>query len=112
MYFNNKNLLILSHGSYQSLGTYLPEATDTRLLTFWMPTYTAADPLWKRELIDFVGLVVVGSLRGLVQSLPLLFISLKFLWLGPIGASMGLAYLIGFKLLPNVGSHCRTLAIV
>jgi uncharacterized membrane protein len=61
------------------------------------------DPMWKRVLIDFIGMTIVGLGRGLIQALPLLFISLKFLWLGPAAALMGVAYLIGSRLSNGFG---------
>ena len=93
------NLLILNHGIYQSFGT-MPMNGDSTFMTFWLPQYQMTDPLWRRILIDFVGMFFVGLGRGLLQSLPLLFISLKFLWLGPVGATMAISYLIGSRL-PN-----------
>jgi hypothetical protein len=96
------NLLILNHGSYQSFGT-MPMNGKSTFLTFWLPQYTMTDPMWKRVLIDFIGMTIVGLGRGLIQALPLLFISLKFLWLGPAAALMGVAYLIGSRLSNGFG---------
>lgn len=91
-------LLILNHGLYQSMGTNSSNG-DSTFMTFFLPQFTMTDPQWKRELIDFTGLTLVGLGRGLLQSVPFLFISLKFLWLAPFAALMGVAYLIGYKVL-------------
>ena len=40
-------------------------------VTFWMPHYRRGDPAWKRELIDFIGMSVVGAVRGVLSTLPI-----------------------------------------
>jgi hypothetical protein len=96
------DLLILNHGPYQNFGTVASNG-ETTFLTFWLPQFTMSAPQWQRELIDFAGLTIVGFGRGLIQSVPfLLFLhDTNFLWLAPAGALMGVAYAIGYKLLPN-----------
>lgn len=94
------NLLILNHGIYQSYGSQAMSG-DSTFLTFWLPQYTMNDPMWYRVLIDFIGMTLVGAGRGALQSMPLTLISLKFLWLIPVSASMSIAYLIGTKIFPN-----------
>lgn len=92
-------LLIFSHGPFMSFGTHV--TTSANWICKILPSYTLDDPKWKRELIDFSGLTITGILRGVIQCMPLLFLSTNF-WVIIVGQGLlGVGYFLGYKVLQN-----------
>lgn len=92
------SLVIVGHGAYQVMGTSGNRNVNERFLS-WYPVYELNDPEWKKVLIDFGGLVLVGLIRG--------FVTFGFLLLLPISklivfilivsfSTKSIAYLIGY----------------
>jgi hypothetical protein len=65
----------------------------------WLPGYKDTDPFWKKELIDFRNMTILGFLSGCVATFPLWPWATQHAMAFIGGMSlMGLAYWIGYRI--------------
>lgn len=85
-------MLLNGHSSHMDMGRSL---NGNEEINFWLPVYTMADPLWYRETIDFIGVSVVGAMRGLILAIPFMDRRALILCLG--GPLSAFGYWIGWN---------------
>ena len=84
-------MLLNGHAGHMDMGRSL---NGNEEVVFWLPEYVMSDPLWYRETIDFIGMSVVGAMRGLILAIPFMDRRALILCLG--GPLSALGYLIGW----------------
>lgn len=85
---------------------YTADKKPYEVLTFWLPRYNDMDPAWKRELIDFVGMTVIGCARGITLVAPICYAApLMSAYIVTAFTLSGFGYWLGYRIpfkLPKV----------
>ena len=97
-------IILIGHGAHMVMGqgTTFTKDARTEIITRWLPVYNETTPMWKRFLIDFIGMSFIYLVRFALIALPLAYFNI-FALFALLGCFIpSLAYTLGWYGTKNI----------